>query len=532
MRDHGSNSGAAPDFASLHPGYETPIVELVGVTKRFPGVVANDRVDLAIRLGEVHVLLGENGAGKSTLVGMLSGLLRPDEGEIRVDGRTQAITSPRRALDLGIGAVFQHVMLVPTLTVAENVRLGGPWWRRPHRKALTKEIAETSEYIGVSIHPEAVTGALSLGEQQQVEIVRALMRGGRVLLLDEATSMLTPQGAEELGALMRRLVARGVAVVFITHKLKEAFAYGDRITVLRLGRKVGEIPPERLKAMDEGAATAEIVRLMFGSAPPRSVAHAARPLQQEAAERRPVLEVVDLDVPDSHTPVSGATFAVAAGEILGIAGIDGNGQKQLAEALAGQRPMSGGRILLDAEPVERLDVAARRRLGLRYVSDDRISEATVASFPVATNFLLKQIGEAPFWNRGFDRPGAIAAHARRLVQDYDVRTPGVETPIGRLSGGNIQKALLARELSGSTKVAIYSKPTAGLDVQNIVATRRRILEAAEAGVATILISTDLEELVELSDRLAVMSRGRIVGVVTRGEDARREVGRLMVGAAA
>jgi simple sugar transport system ATP-binding protein len=530
MRDDGSNPGATPDFASLHPGYEAPIVELVGVTKRFPGVVANDHIDLAIRQGEVHVLLGENGAGKSTLVGMLSGLLRPDEGEIRVDGRTHAIASPRRALDLGIGTVFQHVMLVPTLTVAENVRLGGPWWRRPHRRALTKDIAETSEYIGVSIHPEAVTGALSLGEQQQAEIVRALMRGGRVLLLDEATSMLTPQGAEELGALMRRLVARGVAVVFITHKLKEAFAYGDRITVLRLGRKVGEIPPERLKAMDEGAATAEIVRLMFGSAP-LGAAGAVRSRRREA-DGRPILEVLDLDVYDAQTDVRGVSFAVAPGEILGIAGIDGNGQKQLAEALAGQRPMSGGRILLDGQRVERLDVAARRRLGLRYVSDDRISEATVASFPVATNFLLKQIGEPPFWSRGFDRRGAITAHARRLVQDYDVRTPGVETPIGRLSGGNIQKALLARELSGVAKAAIFAKPTAGLDVQNILTTRRRILEAADAGVATILISTDLEELVELSDRIAVMSRGRIVGIVARDEDARHRVGELMVGAAA
>ncbi len=229
-----------------------PIIEFVGVTKRYPGVVANDGVDLAIRPGEVHVLLGENGAGKSTLIGMLSGLQQPDEGAIRVDGRPQRISSPRRALNLGIGTVFQHVMLAPSLSVLDNVALGGPWWRRPDRAGLARRLRDMNASIGVSIDPDAVTGALSLGEQQQAEIVRALLRGSRVLVLDEATAMLTPKGVEELGALMRRLARRGLAIVFITHKLKEAFAFGDRISILRLGRKVGEIGPERLAATDQG----------------------------------------------------------------------------------------------------------------------------------------------------------------------------------------------------------------------------------------------------------------------------------------
>jgi ABC-type uncharacterized transport system ATPase subunit len=512
------------------------LVELRGITKTFPGVVANDRIDLDIHAGEVHALLGENGAGKSTLISILAGMYRPDTGEIRIEGRPQEIGSPRTAIELGIGTVYQHLTLVPTLSVLENLMLGiGSQGGRLDLAHARTRFDELAKVLGVKFDPDATVGGLALGQRQQVEIMKALWRHSRVLVLDEPTSMLTPQDYDELRHYLERLKADGLAIVLITHKLHEAIEMGDRVSILRSGRKVGSIEPGEVRARSEEELRGEIVRIMFGDETPEveSAVEISAPEPPKARARAGgdvSLSVRDVELQGEPQEVGlrAVSLELRAGEVTGIAGVDGNGQRELAEVMAGQRRPDRGSVFLRDEDVTRLGVADRQERGLRYVTDDRMGEGTVAAFDVAMNSVLKRIGEKPFWSRGRVNQGEIERYANQLVNDYDVRPRDVSARVGTLSGGNIQKLVLARELAFSPQVVIFNKPTHGLDVRTAEFVREKITELASEGVAALLISTEIEELVSLCDRIAVMSRGAITGVVDNDPGAEERVGELMV----
>jgi general nucleoside transport system ATP-binding protein len=521
---------------------DTPIVELVGITKAFPGVLANDAVDLTLRSGEVHCLLGENGAGKSTLIGILSGLIRPDAGTIRVEGVKTVIASPRTALELGIGTVHQHSALIPALSVLENLMLGDTRRLRLDAEAARERLAELASLLGVEVDPDTKASDLALGHQQQVEIIKALWRGSRVLILDEPTSMLTPQGVAELTKVLARLKQQGQAVIFITHKLHEALSLGDEISILRHGRLAGKIDRDELRSKGHEELRAEIVRLMFGE-DARAVADVAE-LQEELVEgtveprvdtaSEIVLELRGLSAPGegAERGVEDVSLELRQGEILGVAGMDGNGQRALAEAIAGQRHATHGDVLLYGGSVTRLPVSSRQKLGLRYVTDDRLGEGIVGTLPVGLNLFLKRVGERPFWRHGRIQRAVVEGRAADLIREFDVRTPFVTTRAATLSGGNIQKVLLARELSFEPKVVVFHKPTYGLDVKTTATVRELIRQLAQDGGAALVISTDLDELLEICDRIAILSRGHLVGVVSNGEGAAEQVGELMVGGVA
>ena len=516
-----------------------PIVEVVGISKAYPGVQANDDISLTLHAGEVHCLLGENGAGKSTLIAILSGLVRPDEGRIRVDGADVSIDSPRTALELGIGTVYQHSTLIPAMTVLENLMLGDTHQLRLDVARGRQRLQELATRLGVAVDPQARAADLALGAQQQVEIIKALWRGSRVLILDEPTSMLTPQAFADLEQVLGRLKEEGQAIVFITHKLHEALSLGDRVSVLRQGRLVGSIEPEELASTPHEELREQLLQTMFGEET-RAVADVAE-LRDELPERKratyveseAMLELRDVSAAGVGTEmgIEAVSFTLALGEILGVAGIDGNGQRALADVIAGQRPAVSGQILLYDVHITGLTVAARQKLGLRYVTDDRLGEGTVSALPVSLNLFLKRIGQRPFWRRGRIQRSIIDDKAQELVSDFDVRTPSVRTRAGTLSGGNIQKVILARELSFDPKVVVFHKPTYGLDVKTTTVVRDLIRELARTGGAALVISTDLDELLEICDRIAVLSRGRLVGLLDNGPGAAQSIGELMVSGA-
>ena len=506
-----------------------PVVELAGITKAYPGVVANDSVNLLLHGGEVHVVLGENGAGKSTLIGVLSGMVTPDSGRILVDGEPVQIRSPKDALDLGIGTVYQHSLLVPTLSVIDNMMLGTAKLFSLDREQARRRLDELASVLGVQIDPEATVGDLALGERQQVEIVKALWRGERALILDEPTSMLTPQGVQALSEVVRRLVGNGLSVVFITHKLNEALDLGDRITVLRRGRNAGELAPDKIASTERGDLKDLVVELIFGAVDPDMSMNQGEggSLDQQSVCFR--LEEVSLHGDKPWPVLDSVSLEIRRGEIFGIAGIDGNGQKELAEVIAGQRKLDSGEIFLDEESVTGLSVAARQKRGIRYVTDDRHGEGTVSALSISLNTVLKRVGQRPFWRRARVRHSLIREFAATLVAEHDVRTPHEEVPIANLSGGNVQKVVVGRELAMEPRVVVYNKPTYGLDVKTIKAVLARIVSQANQGTVALLISTELDELISTCDRIGVMYQGRITGILDSQPGIETRLGELMTG---
>jgi simple sugar transport system ATP-binding protein len=497
-----------------------PALEMRGVTKRYPGVLANDHIDLDVRPGEIHALLGENGAGKSTLMNILYGLASPDEGEILLDGEPVKIENPSDAIDRGISMVHQHFMLVPVLSVAENILLGDEPMANPvflDRRAAHVRIRKLGEQFGFEVEPDAKVGSLSVGWQQRVEILKALYRNANILVLDEPTAVLTPQETREIFAVLRQLTRElGTSVIFISHKLYEVLEIADRITVIRRGRVVGSRIPSETNEED-------LAELMVG----RDVE-----LTVDRGESKPsgvMLKVEDVRVADDrgHEVVHGVSFEVRAGEIFGIAGVAGNGQDELVEAIMGLRRKASGRVMLGDQDVSHASPRDLHASGVGFVPADRHRYGLVLSFPLTDNFVLNDYHSAPF-ARGLARADdAIRARAKECVAEFDVRTPSVLVNAATLSGGNQQKVVVARELGREPKLLVLDQPTRGLDVGSIEFIHRETIERRTAGTAILLISAELDEVLELSDRIGVMYRGEVVAVVDARQADKEEIGLLM-----
>jgi ABC-type uncharacterized transport system ATPase subunit len=500
----------------------TPLaLEARGITKRFPSVVANDDVSIQLRRGEILGLLGENGAGKSTLVKMLFGLYHPDEGEILINGEVVHLRNPGDAIDRGVGMVHQHFQLVPVFSVAENIVLGAESHRGPllTTPVAAKRIRELSQQFGLAVDPDAIVEDLPVGTQQRVEILKALYRKADILILDEPTAVLTPTETDELLKVMRDLAANGAAIIFITHKLREAMAVCDTISVLRGGKVVGTTTPHETDR-------AGLANMMVG----RNVV-----LQVEKGDAHPgavVLEVQGLEVDDDRgqRAVNGLDLQVRGGEIVGIAGVEGNGQRELIEALCGMRTVKGGDIRLSGESIASgVSTRAINRMGVAHIPEDREKHGFVGSYSIASNLVLERFDEAPYAN-GFIRDfEAVEANASELVERFDVRPRNIHNPMAALSGGNKQKVIVARELTQGAKLVIAAQPTRGVDVGSIEFIHRQLVDQRDAGVAVLVVSAELDEVLSLSDRVAVIYEGRIQGILPVAEANRERIGLLMVG---
>lgn len=497
------------------------VLEAKGITKRFPGVLANNNINLKLYQGEILALLGENGAGKSTLMNILYGLYHPTEGEIWIKGERVELKNPRDAIDRGIGMVHQHFQLVPVMTVAENVMLGaeitGAAGKLNAREAV-KQVRRLSEQYGLAVDPTAVVEDLPVGAQQRVEIIKALYKHADILILDEPTAVLTPQEANELFRIMRQLTERGVSIIFITHKLKEVLAVADRIGVLRGGQMVGVALPEE-------STEASLAELMVG----RNVI-----LQVEKSAAQPgqtILKIDDLRVQDDrgHTVVKGVSLEVKAGEIVGIAGVQGNGQRELVEALTGLRPVESGRIEIDGQENSHISPRRVTQLGVAHIPEDREKHGLVMAYSLAENMVLNKYYDRPYSSGFIMNLDKIYADGSKLAKEYDVRPPNVNAHARSLSGGNKQKVIVAREFSRPTKLLIAAQPTRGIDVGSIEFIHKQIVAQRDRGTAVLLVSAELDEVLSLADRVAVMFDGRIVKTLPIAQATRERIGLLMAG---
>ena len=494
-------------------------LELRGITKRFGSLVANDHIDLTVEAGEIHALLGENGAGKSTLMNVLYGLYQADEGEVLLDDEVQHFAGPGDAMAAGIGMVHQHFMLIPVFTVAENVMLGNESTKAVGVLDLATARAKVNEIsgrFGFHVDPDAIVEDLPVGIQQRVEIIKALSRDARVLVFDEPTAVLTPQETDELMGMMRQLKESGTSIVFITHKLREVREVADRITVIRLGKVVGEAEPT--------ASNAELASMMVG----RSVELTVQKEEPKLGDDALVVQNLTVIDPLGQLVVNDVSFTVRRGEILAVAGVQGNGQTELTEALVGLQHRVQGSINLDGIELNGSSVRKILESGVGFVPEDRTEDGLVGEFTIAENLMLDRSEGPPFVRAGNLQGRVLADFAREKVEEFDIRTQGIDEYVQRLSGGNQQKVVLARELSRELRLLVAAQPTRGVDVGSIEFIHKRIVEARDSGVPVVVVSTELDEVAALADRIMVMYRGRIVGIVP-GDTPRDVLGLMMAG---
>jgi len=493
-------------------------LEMIGITKRFPGVLASDNVDFDVRSGEVHALLGENGAGKSTLMKILYGLYAPNEGEIRLNGKVIQINSPIDAIQNGIGMIHQHFMLVETLTVAENVALGLPSSRGllTDLDKVSERILELADIYGLQIDPDAYIWQLSVGQQQRVEIIKALYRGAALLILDEPTAVLTPQEVDEFFVIMKQMVADGHGLIFISHKLHEIMEICDRVTVLRDGAKIGT------KNIAD-ITKSELANWMVG----REVIMTRELVDVERGPARLTLETITCNSDRGTPALRGVSLTVHSGEIFGLAGISGNGQRELAESITGLREVTGGKVTFEEEDITHLRPSAITERMLSYIPEERMRDGMIKDFTISENMILREHYIPPYAEKGFLMLKTIARHSENLITKFRIKTPSRETKAGSLSGGNIQKVVLAREISRNPRVIIAAQPTRGLDVGSIEFIHRQIIGIRDRGAAVLLVSAELDEILSLADRIGVLYRGTLVGVFDGASTTREQLGYLM-----